>query len=524
MSRFKKIILLMSLVLFSAQYIYAQSYNIKTIITNKTELVPSTELTIVKIRVLTLSINNSNDIIFDAFLSDGTKGIILCSNANIKLIAKSVNAQPLNESVFLKVASPAMNDNGEIVICGNLSGKDGIHKLDNNDFIPLALTGDNIHGLKDVTIEKFSCDGGSGSLSINNKGEIAFFGRLSDGRRGLFLLIEGIIEAILLENDPFPVVNGSETLVSAALPTINDKGDVTFRAAYFTDVTKEVITEAIYLFRNGEFVPVKLPGQEAPGTGGRVFWKGELGLPDLGNNSEVLYWAVYMEPGKEMAISTKDGDIGLFLWSNGVTKPLIIEGNQVPGLNNDVFSAANFVTRNTINDSGEIVSAFRSETNSGGIMLFSNNKVVPVVLNNSPPLLGKRFIITSASINNRGNIAFFGKSFLSEADLANSFESSGVFLAVKEDVPFKVTNIKPSTFTIDSALNIKVIGTGFQPGTTVSFREKSIRVLKTNFMTSTSLIATIKITPHTSPGFYDVIVTSPLGETVTLTKGFKVIE
>lgn len=501
-------------ILQTSHSLYAQSYTIKTIFTTKIELVPGTGLTMTRIFNKNLSMNNKGDIIFSGVLSDGTRGIVFYSAGNIKLIAKSVVAQPLNESVFIFVDAPAINDNSDIVICANLSGKQGIYSYIDNNFIPLTLAGDPISGLEESTINEFAC-GGSGNLSLNNNGEIAFFGKLLDGRRGLFVLKEGGVESVVLEDDPFPVFNGAETLVSAGLPRINDKGDVVFRAAYFIDDSKEIIYEAIYIFQDGEFVPVKLPGQEAPGTQGQVFWHADVSRAALGNNSEVLYWAFYMESGKETESSTINADPGLFLWSNGVTKPLIIEGDPVPGFNKHVFTQnIDLLSQNTVNDIGEIVTSFNSNKNSGGVMLFSNDKVVPIVLGNTPPEGKALFFFGAENINNNGDVAFYAQGL--------NGNDQFIFLAIKEDVPFEIIGIEPSNGAKDSKKRFEIIGTGFQPGATISFNGNGIRVLKTDFNTSTTLIATVKINPHARIGLYDVIVTNPVNEEVVLEKGFRV--
>ena len=70
---------------------------------------------------------------------------------------------------------------------------------------------------------------------------------------------------------------------------------------------------------------------------------------------------------------------------------------------------------------------------------------------------------------------------------------------------------------------MNVFGTGFQLGAIVSFSGKGIRVLNTEFKTSTTLKATVLIASIASPGFYDVVVTNPIGETTILENGFRIV-
>lgn len=498
--------------------IYSQSYTIKTILTNKTELVPGIGLTTSRISSNNLYVNNKGDIIVTAVLSDGTKGIILYSNGNIKLIVKTVAAQALNEIVFLSVGTPAINDNGEIVFCGNLSGKQGIYKFNDDNFVGLVLSGDSVPGLEGANFDKFNCSG-SAILALNNNSEICFNATLSDGRRGLFLLRGKTVQPIAIEGEPFPVVSGEETMVFPDLPVINDKGEIAFRAAYFTDMINERIVEGLFLFREGEFIPVKLPGQEAPGTGGMVYWAGQAGPQSLGNNSEVIHWAFLKEAGKAMEPSTAPTVTGLFLWSNGKTKPLLLEGDAVLGTDSVITGVADSFGNNVINDSGEMVSVFWFKNNLNGIMLFSNDNVVPVVLGKIKSLDDQLLLLCASKITNNGNITFIGHDI--GINISKGIDS--IFLAIKEDVLFEAIEIEPILGTRNSTLKIKVTGRGFQIGAKVSFSGNAIRILKTEFNTSTTLVVTIHINLNTKPDFYDVIVTNPAGEEAVLKNGFKVV-
>ncbi len=273
------------LILSFTELLHAQSYTIKTILTRTTELVPGNDdLKVINFVPDDYAISNNGDIVFVPALSDGSGGIIRYSNGNLELLAKTVKAQAVNEEAFLNMGFPNINDKGEIVIFANVSGKTGIFKLFNEEIIPLVITGDPINGLE-FTIEGVS----RRAPSLNNRGEIVFNGTLSDRRRGLFLFKEEQgIKAILLEGDQFSVFNGEETIRFADSPTINDKSEIVFRAGFFSDITKSEDVDSsaygIFLFRNEEFIPVKLPGTEVPRTNGNIFFPFHFNRPFLGNN------------------------------------------------------------------------------------------------------------------------------------------------------------------------------------------------------------------------------------------------
>ncbi|MGR3219615.1 MAG: DUF7453 family protein [Candidatus Anammoxibacter sp.] len=486
---------------------------IKTILTRETELVPDTGLTAFDLSRSHLSMNNNGDIVFNVLLKSGSKSIVLYSGGKIKLLFKEVFAQPLNEEVFLEVGDAVINDNGDIVFVANRSGKQGIYKLLNDDTIPLVIAGDSVLGLE-ATIEEFRF---SFFISLNNNGEIAFYATLSDGREGVFMLKGETVKPIAISGDPFPVFSGNETIKFVFFPRINDKGEIAVKII-FGDIDNLSRT-GIFLFRDsGEVVTVALSGDKAPGTDGQVFWRLQPGefIPALGEDSEVVFWGRYIAAEKELPHSSKGTKLGMFLWSDSETKPLILTGDPVPGINDTFFNIGNLPSQNATNDNGDIVSGFNSILNLGGVMLFSDDKAVPVVLGSSPPAgTVVLYFFRWASINNNGDIAFVG-------DPSVTPHSSKIYFATRENVSFEAANIEPDIGTNDSRLKVEITGTGFQPGAQVSFKGDGIRVLRTAFKISTRLVARIRIADNAKPGLRDVLITNPDGEETVLEDGFEV--
>ena len=513
-------ILSLFIILFIQNYatiIYGQSYTIKTILTDETELVTGINLTVGTIRPNSYSINNNENIVLVSILSDQSKGLIFCSDGKTELLTKTVISQPLNENVFIDFSLADINDNDEIIFYGNLSGKQGIYKIFERDIIPLVLAGESIPDVESV-IERFSF--GARKPSLNNMGEIAFAARLSDGRRGLFMFDNESVVPIILDGDPFPVINAMASLAVAGLPMINDKGEVLFRASFFIDITKEKISDGLFLFRNSEIIPVKIPGQKVPNTNKKVFSRRQANLAALNNSSKVVYFGNYHDTKKSPGLTTANTDYGLFLWSDDGTKPLFLAGDSVPGMN-DIFANTNSngLTMNAINGSGDVASFIFAGNKGfgGGIFLFSDDKIIPVVAIKHPSQNpGGLLLPGTCGINDNGNIVFDG-TFLTDLIKIRA----GLFLALNDDLPFEIIKVVPNSGIMDLKQQIKVIGTGFQPGAKVSFKGDGIRVIKTDFETSSTLIATIKVLSTASTMFYDIIITNPTSNEATLENGFK---
>jgi len=418
-----------AILVFSAALIFhsstgsAQSYTIKNIQTNDTGF--TTKLKFMNPSPTSngsLFLNNKGEFVF---ITNGR--LMLYSKGNIKSLANTVQTGFTNKNRYLEISSSNINDNGTVIFTGGVmvdieTIKVAIFKVMGNEVTSIVSSGDAVQGLES-TIED------SHSPSLNNNGEIAFNATLSDSRSGLFLLTDEGIQSIILESDPFPVFTGDETLVFADLPVINDKGEIVFLARFLKDAGSpenlDNRASGVFLYSEGEIVPVKLPGIEAPGTNGMVFWDEHTSGMTLGNNSEVVFRGEYMIPGgDENTLSDRKGS-GLFLWFGGSTFPLILTGNETPGIDTRfLFSRGNLI-KNTINDLGEIAVSFATGS-LGGLFLLSSDEVNPVILSKNGNPDSKKIILFTytAAINNRGDIVFFGTDITGR---------EGVFLATKEE-------------------------------------------------------------------------------------------
>lgn len=515
----KKTSLYILFLILLAQYgylpLFAQSYTIETIFTPNTELVPGTGLKGNLSLPDSFSINNNGEIVAHAFLSDGTWGIIHYTNGNLKLLERKAVQPSLNESKFILFGISDINDNGDVILCGNLAGKDGIYKISENNVIPLMVIGDSVTSTGN-TIKEFGCI--SPGPSVNNNEEITFNATLSDDRHGLFLFKEEDIEPILLEGDMFPVFNGDEIIIFTDQPMINDNGEIVFRARFSAEKTNDLTDErGIFLFSDEEFIPIKLRDQKVPGTNGNVFSSRQDNRAVLSNNTEIIYFSNYRNLEDETA-SNSTIEFGQFLWSSGETIPKILPGDIAPGTNGFFVDQDSLLAVDAINDFGDIASVLLYKE-VAGIFLRSKNELIPVLLSNfPPPNFNENFIPISCGINNQGDIVFSAEFGSPQT------RRRGLFVAIKEDAPFNVNALEPAISAKKSILRIEVTGTGFQPGAVVSFSNNEIRATKTDFKTSNTLVATVNVISNVEPGSYDVIVTNPTGKTVMLENGFKVVK
>lgn len=409
---------------FSKEVIYAQTYKINTIFRNDTGF--TAELKFSNLSATSnrsLSLNNRGEFVF---ITNGR--VMHYSKGKIKSLANTVHTGPTGGNKFIDIGSTDINDNGIVIFTGVFmvdieTFEVAIFKVaENDEIIPIVSFGDAVQGLESTIVD-------SHSSSLNNNDEIAFNANLSNGKHGLFLLTDESIQPIILAGDSFPVFTGDETLVFADLPVINDLGEIVFRARFLKGggsmQNPDDTVSGVFLYREGRIIPVKLPGIEAPGTNGMVFWNAHTSWMTVANSSDVVFRGEYIIPdGDENSFSDRRGS-GLFLWSDGETVPLILTGDEAPGVNGNFLFDRGKLSKDSINDFGEVVASFASKY-IGGLFLISNDDIIPVVLSkNGNPDPGKRILYTdTAAINNRGDIVFFGE------DISGR---EGVFMAIREE-------------------------------------------------------------------------------------------
>ncbi|MGR3317219.1 MAG: DUF7453 family protein [Candidatus Anammoxibacter sp.] len=410
--------------------LYAQSYSIKPIVTIFNEVIPGSKLFVRHINTGGgLAINNNGDSVFSVHLTDFSNAIMLFSNNELKFLVKSKGLSTVPNDEFLEVDYPDINDSGTVVFFGvsfvrNNNFETKIFKLEKDEIISIVGPGDAVNGLE-TTIASLCC---GQSMSINNNGDVAFVANLSDGSYGLFVFTEDEIKPIIIFGDGNKTtVAGNEILgLFGAVSGINDKGEIAFGANLTSGL-------GVLFFRDGDILPVMIPGTEAPGTNGNEF-RGGIANISLSNNSSVVFKEMLITPGGDQDNSSDRQGRGIFLWSEGEIQPLILTGENLPETQGiDLRHGSGFLDKHSTNDFGETVIWLNTTGHDRGLFVVSENDIVPVVFANkgirqkSANLINASF----ASINNSGDIIFAG-AVDNNIGLRRRFQS-GLFMAIKEE-------------------------------------------------------------------------------------------
>lgn len=155
------------------------------------------------------SINESNEVAFNANLDTGSQGIFVYDDGEIAEIAN-------NDGEFDQFSSPDINDEGAIAFLTQRDdGSRGIYT--------------NTYGELNTLVD----DSGEFSFfnsqpTFNNNGEVAFYGELDDGSAGIFVASEIGYEQIVAVGDELAGSTVQELII--VQEGINDSGQVAFQA------------------------------------------------------------------------------------------------------------------------------------------------------------------------------------------------------------------------------------------------------------------------------------------------------
>ncbi len=209
------------------------------------------------------SINNKGAISFLGVIE--INGVLFLKNGDGSLtqIAMDRASTPIG-GAFATITYPKINDLGQIVF----------NSLINN----AATTGGIFLATPDGKIDKVVLDGDATPLggtfaptlsrnpifSINNRGDIIFFGVINGGSsaQAIFLASNGEIVKVAAEGDSAPG-GGALLFNGESIPELNNNGEVLFAAA--TQAAPNVAN--IYFYANGQLQRVVAAGDSAPGGG-----------------------------------------------------------------------------------------------------------------------------------------------------------------------------------------------------------------------------------------------------------------
>jgi len=238
-----------------------------------------------------------------------------------RLIIVSLDFVPLlNNGSLAPVGSiPAINNKGEVVFqafvsLGPSGVREGIFRVtygQSTDFGVVALNGQEMPQGGRFVGRFYRL------VSINDQGEIAVEARAEiDGKNdlGIFLLSNREWKAVALPDQTLDADNRIGTVYEST-PVVNNLRQVAFRAL----VIGANLGDGIVLAEDGRFLPVALPSQEVPESGGGEFSK--IGPPALSNNGDVIFAA---------QVCGGTFTEGIFLYSGGMIRPMVTSNTPLP--------------------------------------------------------------------------------------------------------------------------------------------------------------------------------------------------
>jgi hypothetical protein len=321
-----------------------------------------------------VAIAANNEVLFSDFTFPGGSGYFLVSpqtgnHVSISFVANSTTSVSDGDLDYIQAA--AMNDSGEVAMVADTSEDYGNILLDSGT------------GLNIVAGGPINSVSPSEPVSINNSGQVAFYGYASSGS-GVFLYSNG--QSTLL-----PGTSGF--LSSLAL---NDSN-----AMAFFSMPTPPNQNGIYSYANGVVTGLALNGQSAPGGGDFSYSYGSPRFGPVINESGATAFAA--------PLSVSD-DSGIFLSANGKLSRIVGTGDLAAD-----GSTFETVDSPSINASGEI--AFWGATTSEiGIFVYGNGAITKVA--GTGDVIGKETLayLDYPRITDSGDIAFL--SLLSDGTTA----------------------------------------------------------------------------------------------------------
>jgi hypothetical protein len=240
------------------------------------------------------SINDSGDVAFEALVTVLTESVFAASGGTDRAVALLGDTAPGtgggSYSDFF-VPPISFNASGDVAFESEVTGSsvfDGIFVDAGGTDTAVALSGETAPGTGGGTYGFF------GPPSVNASGDVVFFAAVTGGSvsGGIFQDSGGTDTAVALPGDPAPGTGGGTYQDFAIFPSINDSGDVAFKAF----VTGSTVPEGIFLASGGTDVAVALDGDLAPGTGGGSY--SFIGaIPAINASGALAFTARYFKAG-----------------------------------------------------------------------------------------------------------------------------------------------------------------------------------------------------------------------------------
>ncbi|MFQ5941271.1 MAG: choice-of-anchor tandem repeat NxxGxxAF-containing protein [Nitrososphaerales archaeon] len=337
-----------------------------------------------KVVIVSITITVALGIMITAFLVQDN---VLADPQLVVVITTNDRFAALDKK-FSFFGQPTFNDKGDIIFSASIeddSSPQGIFKSSPNGVVSKLV------GSGDKTPL-----GGSFSTvvtpSANNNNEIFFLGLVNGGSspQGIFKSSNGVISKVVAVGDATPLAGSFREL---AFPTLsaNNSGDFLF----FNRSEQPPSPQGIFKSSNGVISKVVVEGDPTPI--GETFRNIRYGIRPMNDQGDIVFTS-YVPGGSSPQ--------GIFKSSNGVISKVVLQGDL--NSNGEAFSQFD---PPSINNQGDIV-FFGGNTgipSSKGVYNVSGGTISKIIsVGDGTPIGGTYYHMDTVSINDKGDIVFFG--------------------------------------------------------------------------------------------------------------------
>ena len=218
--------------------------------------------------------------------------------------------------------------------------------------------------------------------SLNNSGDVVFRAEVSaPGASGLFLYSNGVVSQFLPDGTTGP----SGEALTAVNPVLNSQGTVAFLNS---------VTGPIYEINTGSIVRLAGPGDSVPGAPGDTFLR--MSGISINSSGQVAFTGAI----------APFGHLGIFMVSGSVVTRIIGPGDSLPDGSAYFFADSN----PSINDAGQVAVGLVAVSFGRAVYLYSDGQLQPVLRMPTTAFPDGAYIsgTTSVSMNNAADIAIVG--------------------------------------------------------------------------------------------------------------------
>ncbi len=283
-------------------------------------------------------------------------GIFTKTAAGLKLVYAMGQEIPNNPATYIGFATASMNSKGTMSFIGTYTDPDGrgLFILENGKLSIVARSGQKTPaGEETQYTEHFY------PSTINERGEVPFFCRVSGGG-AIFVRRPGKgIEAIAIQEEASPIKGSKYIGFGNRTPAISNSGIVAFIG--FIDGEKS--GRVLFMKGDGPTQVVVRNGDTVPGMTATF---NDFFMPSVNSKGEVSFLATYAGRARGVFVKTTEG-----------IEPIAMYEQPVPGLDSkDERNVFNNFLNPVINDNGDV--AFMAQLRNSTTGIFYKKKGEPL--------------------------------------------------------------------------------------------------------------------------------------------------